>query len=359
MPDDRPDPGTNGGASLQLSVAMANYNHAHLIAEALEAILGQSAKPMEVVVVDDGSTDNSVEVIEQVATRDPTVQLLRNESNQGVFLTSGRAFSNTTGDCVYFAAADDRVLPGFFEKSLAMLARHPETGLCFSLRQLIDEDGDVMPGHVPWGPCADRCYLPPEEVRRILLRRGLFVVGGNTIYRREAVSRYLPWRAELGAFADGFVEHSVALERGVCFIPEVLAQKRMVLTQERFGVRGQFDPKHALGVADHAIRLMETEYGHLWPKALAKQYRGMTTRKLGSLIAWLLWSNNQDVLARLGLLNARRPFALSGPFLAALKVWMRVMESGLRTYVKAAYRPTLRRLLDKVGEAARRRVHIE
>ena len=357
MPGNRPDPATNGGASLRLSVAMANYNHAHLITEALEAILGQSAKPMEVVVVDDGSTDNSVEVIEQVATRDPTVRLLRNESNQGVFRASDRAFSNTTGDCVYFAAADDRVLPGFFEKSLAMLARHPEAELCFSLRQLIDADGDVMPGHVPWGPCTDRCYLPAEEVRRILLRRGLFVVGGNTIYRREVVSRYLPWRAELGAFTDGFVEHSVALERGVCFIPEVLAQKRM--SPARFGARHQFDPNHRLGVADYAVRLMETEYGHLWPKEFAEQYRRMTTRGLGVRISWLLWEHNQDVLARLGLLNARRTFALSGPFLAALKVWMRATEWGLRTYAKAAYRPTLRRLLDKVGEAAQRRVHMK
>ena len=113
-----------------LSVITANYNHAHLIGEALDAILRQSLRPLELIVVDDGSTDNSVEVIERFARRDTTIRLVRNERNMGAQLTSNRGLQHASGAYMYFAAADDRILPGFFEKSIALLTQYPQAGLC-------------------------------------------------------------------------------------------------------------------------------------------------------------------------------------------------------------------------------------
>src|SRR5262249_1546333 len=122
-----------------LSVIMPNYNHARLIPRALTAVLEQSHRPTEVIVLDDGSTDNSMEVIESFAQRDALVRLIRHERNQGIMAAIARGFEVSRGDYVFFPAADDYILPGHFEKSLRMLAEHPEAGLSFTNFAALDD----------------------------------------------------------------------------------------------------------------------------------------------------------------------------------------------------------------------------
>ena len=69
----------NDITNARLSVIVPNYNHAQYLPEAVNAILNQSCRPMEVIVIDDCSTDNSVEVIEAFIRQDPIIRLYRNE----------------------------------------------------------------------------------------------------------------------------------------------------------------------------------------------------------------------------------------------------------------------------------------
>lgn len=87
-----------------LCVLMPNYNHARFLPESLEAILAQSYPPLEVIVLDDASTDNSVEVIESFLRRDPRVRLVRNERNVGVERSVNRLVEMpyTDGHCYGF-----------------------------------------------------------------------------------------------------------------------------------------------------------------------------------------------------------------------------------------------------------------
>src|SRR5688572_14043909 len=101
-----------------LSVAISNYNHAHYLPDALEAILSQSYPAMEVIVIDDASTDNSVDVIERFARQNRSLRLIRNSSNMGVLHNANKLLGMVSGEYFYSAAADDRVLPGFFAKSM-------------------------------------------------------------------------------------------------------------------------------------------------------------------------------------------------------------------------------------------------
>jgi len=123
-----------------LSVIMPNYNHGKYIGEALNAILSQSYRPVEVIVIDDASTDNSVEIIQQFARKNSLVRFERNEKNMGVVKTSLKLLNMARGDYIYDAAADDKVLPGLFEKSMNLLERHPNAGLCSALSIRIDEE---------------------------------------------------------------------------------------------------------------------------------------------------------------------------------------------------------------------------
>src|SRR5205809_2814761 len=112
-----------------LSVVVPNYNHSQFLPAALGAILEQSVPASEVIVIDDASTDNSLEILNGFARKHPNLKVHRNEKNQGVLFGMRRGIELARSDYVLFAAADDQVLPGFFEKSLRLLARHPEAGL--------------------------------------------------------------------------------------------------------------------------------------------------------------------------------------------------------------------------------------
>ena len=103
-----------------LSVIMPNYNYANYIGEALNAILTQSFRPTEIIIVDDGSTDNSVAIIKEYMKNYSNIRLIQNEKNMGINYSNTLGLKKATGEYIYGCASDDRILPGFFEKSMEL-----------------------------------------------------------------------------------------------------------------------------------------------------------------------------------------------------------------------------------------------
>ena len=111
----------NSTAGPALSVVLPNYNHAEYLPRALDALLSQGRPPDEIIVVDDCSTDGSRDIVAHYAARHPSIRLLPNETNVGVIPTLSRGLGETRGQFIYFGAADDFVLPGFFEIAISAL----------------------------------------------------------------------------------------------------------------------------------------------------------------------------------------------------------------------------------------------
>lgn len=237
-----------------LSVVLLNYNHGHYLTQSLGAILAQSRLPDELIIVDDASTDNSVQIIESLISRAPFVTFLRNETNQGVVWTTRRAWERATGDYIYFAAADDRVRPGFFEKTMQMLEEFPQAGLCCSyLSTLDDVTGKISENPLGWSSV--RRYFTPEEVTRI---PGILGIPGHaSIIKRSAfldAGAYLP---DLKWHCDWFNSLVVAFRQGICHIPESLALMRMLPTS--YSATGTRDPVARRQVYEQVAHLLETE----------------------------------------------------------------------------------------------------
>lgn len=107
------------GGPVRVSVCMAAYQGAEFIGEQLDSILGQLGQHDEVIVVDDGSTDDTADVVANV--RDDRVHLLRNVANIGYVRTFDRALSAATGQYLFLADQDDVWLPGRLDLMLAAL----------------------------------------------------------------------------------------------------------------------------------------------------------------------------------------------------------------------------------------------
>ena len=222
-------PGENGvrnGHAMPptLSVVLPNYNHAKFVGRALAALLGQERAADEIIVIDDGSTDDSVAVIERIAAKAPTIRLLRNPGNVGVIPTLQRGLEAARGKYVYFAASDDWIFPGFFALALRRLEADPDMGLFCGEAMLIDGRSNR--------PFAVRPAVRPRlragrieaaAAQQLLRSSDNWILTGSAIFRRDCVTWAGGFDARLGSFADGFIARKVALKFGFLFEPEIVA----------------------------------------------------------------------------------------------------------------------------------------
>jgi len=246
-----------------LSVVMPNYNHAHFLPVSLQAILDQSYAAIEVIVVDDASTDNSLEILEELSRLADTLRIYRNDRNRGVIYSCNKGLGFASGDYVYCAAADDKVLPGAFEKAINLLSQFPEAGLCSTLSGIMNEAGEYQGiTHVPV-ISSSACFLSPAKALATLRRHGSWFMGNTVIYRRSALINAGGFIPELGPYCDGFIDLVLVLKYGGCFIPEPLAMWRKMPVAYSEIVRG--NPDMTLEIMRTAKVLMGTTYRDLFP----------------------------------------------------------------------------------------------
>jgi glycosyltransferase involved in cell wall biosynthesis len=223
------DPAANGvrnshAMPLTLSVVLPNYNHAKFVGRALAALLGQERAADEIIVIDDGSTDDSVAVIERIAATAPTIRLLRNPGNVGVIPTLQRGLEAARGKYIYFAASDDWIFPGFFALALRRLEADPDMGLFCGEAMLVDGANNrpfaVRPAVRP-RLRAGRIEAAGTE--QLLRSTDNWILTGSAIFRRDCVIWAGGFDARLGSFADGFIARKVALKYGFLFEPAIVA----------------------------------------------------------------------------------------------------------------------------------------
>lgn len=133
-----------------MSVIVPAFNAAAFIAETLDSALAQTYRNLEVIVVDDGSTDDTAEIVAAIASRDSRVRLLR-QMNCGVAAARNLAISHARGTLLAPLDADDLWHPDKIEKQVdAMQAGGPRVGLVYAWSSLIDENGGIILrcGHV-------------------------------------------------------------------------------------------------------------------------------------------------------------------------------------------------------------------
>ena len=202
-----------------LSVVLPNYNHAEYLPRALDALLSQARPPDEIIVVDDCSTDGSRDIVTRYAAKHPPIRLVPNDSNAGVIPTLSRGLGEARGQFVYFGAADDFVLPGFFETAIS--ATELSAGrTIFWRRKFGGRTIRPLSRRPPAGVATilgglHRC----PTVARLLRQNDNFVVTGAAVFRRDAVISAGGFQNELSTFADGYLVRKIALTRGFCYAP--------------------------------------------------------------------------------------------------------------------------------------------
>ncbi|MBP9841527.1 MAG: glycosyltransferase family 2 protein [Simkaniaceae bacterium] len=214
--------------SIRLSVIMANYNHGRFLEDRISSILSQMALNDEFIIVDDASTDNSISILEKFAFLDSRFKFIKNKKNAGTVHSINIAAQAAQGIYLTGLGADDRILPNFIDKTIAMLLNHPEIGICCSDCALIyDGYPDKSIDQIYTTRLIENIHKPTvfsaAEIMRVFRTTTFWIPGHTSIMKRELLLKYGGFQDSLGPFCDWFLNHAIALNTGIGYIPEELS----------------------------------------------------------------------------------------------------------------------------------------
>lgn len=128
--------------AVRISVVVNNYNYGRFVGAAVQSALDQVPPPHEVVVVDDGSTDDSLAVLSELAQQHPSVRVVAKQ-NGGQLSAFNAGFAASTGDVVCFLDADDEYLPGYLARLGEVYAQQPAVDFVYCTLEFV-RDGTLL-----------------------------------------------------------------------------------------------------------------------------------------------------------------------------------------------------------------------
>jgi glycosyltransferase involved in cell wall biosynthesis len=210
-----------------VSVIIPNYNYAQYLPQALDSVVAQTYPNVEIIVVDDGSTDESHAILRKYRDR---IRLFQ-QHREGVSVARNRGAQESKGELIAFLDADDLWLPTKLERQVAKFIEDPDIGLVHCGWEAIDKSGVVSDPHLDGmdGWVAKELLL--------LRRPAVHVVGSGAVVTRDVFEKIGGFDTRLSTSADWDFSYRVAISRRVAFVPEVLVQYRQHGTNMHANIR--------------------------------------------------------------------------------------------------------------------------
>lgn len=208
-----------------VTIVIATYNDFEHLQQAIRLARAQTWTNVEIIVVDDCSTEPVEPKLSDVVGEDPRVRVVRRASNGGVFEALLTGLSHARGEFIYLGSTNDPIEPRFVAANVGCMQRHPSAGMGFS------DPGIIVgwQGHrreFPLCIAPKPIGLSPDEVAD-RMRATPFHISSNTVlFRTDALRRIGGCRSAMGLYADWFACVITALREGAVYLPEVLAFSR-------------------------------------------------------------------------------------------------------------------------------------
>lgn len=218
--------------SSSISIVIANYNHGAFLPRCLDSIFAEDQWPDEVLIRDDGSTDNSASILKEYQQRYPCIRLLFNQRNLGVVATQRLMYAECTGDYIAGLGADDWLEPGYIANLRQIVdSEEPPAVIFFDIAfELVNENNvvvlnfDTQPGR--WRG---------DDFARQLRKSTRYIVGGPVAWRKSVAQPYFEDAFQLGPLLDFWINHFLIFRHGGQYVPKIFA--RFQILGQSFGSR--------------------------------------------------------------------------------------------------------------------------
>lgn len=209
--------------SPKISVALCTYNGEKYLPAQLDSIIGQSFSPYEIIIVDDGSSDDTLSVLKQYSEKYQNIHLFCNEERLGFVRNFSLAISKTHGDYVALADQDDIWTNNHLE---ALLQSIGHNAVCVGDAIMIDSEGKET--GEKFSDIKKNYFIPNDSVSkayRIVYNLNPYQ-GASMLIDRDWVETYLPIPEEAG-YHDTFLAGCASLTKGLAVIPDIINRYRI------------------------------------------------------------------------------------------------------------------------------------
>ncbi len=211
-----------------VSVVIPSYNHARFVEKCLRSVIDQKLAPAELIVIDDGSIDDSPAIVERVLKECPVPCELIVRKHKGLCATLNEGLDNTRGKYFAYLGSDDVWLPAFLKERVRLLESRPDSVLGFGHCLIIDDTDRVI-------DCTDRWAHYVDGQAREMLLLPVAPFSPTVVYRRKALERQR-WNEDI-SLEDYDLYLRLSMQGEFAFDPPPLAAWR----RHRNNTSAQFD----------------------------------------------------------------------------------------------------------------------
>ncbi|WP_439699170.1 glycosyltransferase family 2 protein [Mucilaginibacter sp. AW1-7] len=177
------------GSGSLVSILIPVYNRETLVGKAIDCSLSQTYKNIEVIVIDNCSTDNTWKVLGEYAGKDPRVRIFRNAENLGPVGNWMECIKQSKGEYVKFLFSDDWFDDDYIEKTIDYLENNPDVGLVFS-KTMLHQFGEVVGKYDNFGE--NKVFASKDFIYRYIRSKGNVPVSpGCAIFRKTDIQKSL------------------------------------------------------------------------------------------------------------------------------------------------------------------------
>jgi glycosyltransferase involved in cell wall biosynthesis len=224
-----------------VSVIIPDYNQANFLSTAINSVLNQRHQAYEIIVVDDGSSDGSREVVRQFGGK---VRYIRQE-NQGLAGARNTGIQASAGELIGLLDADDEWTPEYLEVMVGLARENPDASVFYSMAQCMDVTGKDLPQLVGGPP------VESHELYQCLLRQN-FIIPSTVLFRRKPIVEVGLFDANLRSCEDWDLWLRLLPSRKLIGTPKSLV---------RYRVHGSSLSTNVQGMQDATKRVIEKQFG--------------------------------------------------------------------------------------------------
>ncbi|WP_168207295.1 glycosyltransferase family 2 protein [Microlunatus elymi] len=181
-----------------VSVVVPCYNYGRYLPQAVHSVLDQPGVAVDVLIVDDCSTDGSQAVAQELADANPRVKVLLHERNAGHIATYNEGLSRARGEYVVLLSADDLLAPGSLGRATGLMRANPTVGLVYGHPQdFVDTPPEFIGRRSSW-----TVWNGVGWIRRLCRRGGNVILSPEAVVRTDIMRRLVGYRADMPHEAD-------------------------------------------------------------------------------------------------------------------------------------------------------------
>ena len=211
----------------ELSIIIPCYNYGHYLRASVDSILQQDDCSYELLLIDDGSTDDTWAIMQHYATFHPHIRIFKHDKNLGIFKANQTGWDEARGTYLHFFSADDIYHPHCLKKVMNLFHSNPQLSLiCTDLGYFENNTQEIITKKALEGCSQPRVFTAAEMV--LLFKLTPFWIPGLTcVVKHETLKKYGHLDSRLENISDWFCFHKIALFEGVGYIPEKLISMRL------------------------------------------------------------------------------------------------------------------------------------